>query len=448
MKTHRARARIILAGTALVISISVATPACAAETEKTKAARELLSLWAGGKHKEFVERSDETMKKVFDETKVAQAWASVEFQYGKYVSEQAAEEIAVGELSAVRLTLAFERAVLKVRFVLTKDNKLTGLFFDAVEPIDDGRVPPYAKKEALREEKLTLKCGEFELPAILTLPSGDAKGLAAVVFIHGSGPHDPDETVGASKPFRDLAWGLASRGIASLRYEKRTHKYKAEIKAEEITLEWEAIDDACAAAELLRTRPEVDPKRVFALGHSLGGIVVPFVAARDGKLAGIVQVAATARPLTDVVEDQLNYIFNLDGKVSEEEQRELDKAKPAIAALRAGKPGDAKEPLLGAPNSYWMDVLRHDNVAAAEKLTIPILILQGGRDYQVTMKEFDIWKARLGAKKNVTLRLFDRLNHLMIAGDGPSRPEEYQKPGFVDEAVVAAIVEWIEKQRQ
>src|SRR5262245_57724592 len=151
MKTHRVRARVVLAGMALAISISLAMPACAAETDKTRTARELLALWASGKHKEFVERSDDTMKKAFDETKVAQAWASVEFQYGKYVSERAAEEIATGELTAVRLTLVFERAVLKIRFVLTKDNKLTGLFFDAVEPTDDGRVPPYVKKDQLRE---------------------------------------------------------------------------------------------------------------------------------------------------------------------------------------------------------------------------------------------------------------------------------------------------------
>lgn len=445
MTIHRGRARIGLAGLVIAVSVSLVSPACAAESEKSKVARELLKLWAGGKNKEFVERSDETMKKAFDETKVAQAWQSVEFQYGKYVEEKSAEEIAVGELTAVRLTLRFERAVLKIRFVLTKDDQLTGLFFDAVEPIDDGRVPPYAKKDALREEKLTLKCEKFELPAILTLPAGDAKNLAAVVLVHGSGPHDADETIGPNKPFRDLAWGLACRGIASLRYEKRTHKYKGDIKAEDITLEWESIDDAVTAAEMLRTRAEVDSKRVFVLGHSLGGIVAPFVAKRDGKLAGIVLLAATARPLTDVIEDQLNHIFNLDGTVSADEQREWDKARPAIAAIRAGKPEEAKEPLLGAPNKYWMDVVRHDNVAETEKLAIPILILQGGRDYQVSMKEYDIWKARMGAKKNVTLRVFERMNHLMIAGEGKSGPEEYQKAGFVDESVVAGIAEWVER---
>ena len=443
MRTHRMRGRFVLAGLALAVSITVASPACAAESDKTKAARELLALWAGGKHKEFVERSDETMKKAFDETKVSQAWASVEFQYGKYISERSAEEIPAGELTAVRLTLNFERAVLKIRFVLTKDNRLTGLFFDAVEPIDDGRVPPYVQKGRLGEEKLTLTCGKFDLPAILTLPASNTSKLPVVVLIHGSGPHDADETIGPNKPFRDLAWGLAMRGVASLRYEKRTHKYKSDIKAEDITLEWETIDDACAAAQLLRDRPEIDPQRIFAIGHSLGGAAAPFVAARDGKLAGIVLMAATARPLTDVIEDQLTYIFNLDGAVSPQEQAELDKARPAIAALRAGKPMEAKESLLGAPNTYWMDVLRHDNFAATQKLDMPILILHGGRDYQVTMKEFDIWKSKLGGKKSVTLRLFDSLNHLMIAGTGRSSPEEYQKAGFVEEAVITAIADWI-----
>lgn len=420
----------------------------AGDSAKVDAAREILQLWAAGKNHEMARRSEEKMRAAMGPQKLAQAWSMAELQYGKYVREQSVEEIPSGDLTAVRFTLQFERAILKIRFVLTKDNQLTGLWFDAVDPIKDDRLPPYAKKDAFREEELTLRCGDYELPAILALPASNAKELPAVVFVHGSGPHDADETIGPNKVFRDLASGLATNGVASLRYQKRTKKYGPTAKPEELTLEWEVIDDACAAAALLRSRPEINPQRVFILGHSIGGFASPFIAQRDSKLAGIIMMAANARPACDLVEDQLHYLFNLDGKISDDERKQLEQVGKATAAIRAGRPEEAGEPLLGAPNRYWADLQARDNVAAAMRLELPMLILQGGRDYQVTKKDFDIWSAKMGEKPNVTLHLFDDLNHLMIAGEGPSSPEEYGKAGFVAERVVSRIASWVREKRE
>jgi fermentation-respiration switch protein FrsA (DUF1100 family) len=417
------------------------------ESAKVNAAREFLKLWAAGKNDEVVARSEEKMRAAMGPQKLAQAWSMAELQYGKFVSEQAVEEIHDGELTAVRFTLQFERAMLKIRFVLTKNGQLTGLWFDAVDPIKDDRCPPYAKKDAFREEELKLRSGDYELPAILTLPTAGANELPAVVFVHGSGPHDADETIGPNKVFRDLAWGLATNGVASLRYEKRTKKYGLTAKPEELTLEWEVIDDACAAAALLRSRPEISPQRVYVLGHSMGGFAAPFIAQRDGKLAGIIMMAANARPACDLIEDQLNYLFNLDGQVSDEERIQLEAVHKATAAIRGGRPDEAGEPLLGAPNRYWADLQAKDNVAAAMRIKVPILILQGGRDYQVTRKDFDIWNAKMGERPNVTFHLFDDLNHLMIAGEGPSSPDEYGKAGFVAEKVASQITTWLRENR-
>lgn len=417
-----------------------------ADSPKVKAARELLTLWSTGKADEVVARSEEKMRAAMTAQQLAQAWAAALFQHGVYVREEAAEEIPAGDLTAVRFTLRFERSILKIRFVLTKDDKLTGLWFDAVESIKDKRCPPYAKQDAFREEKLTLHCGEFELPAVLTLPVGDVKALPGVVFVHGSGAHDADETLGPNRVFRDLAWGLANRGVASLRYVKRTQQYPATLKPEAITLEWETIDDALAAAELLRGRAELDPKRVYILGHSLGGFAAPFIAQRDAKLAGLIMMAANARPLCDLVEDQLSYIFNLDGSLSDEEQTQLEQVRKGTAAIRAGRADDVKEPLLGAPALYWAELQKRDNVAAALELKLPMLFLQGARDYQVTLKDFEIWKAKFQGKPHVTLRLFDDLNHLMIAGEGKSSPAEYTKPDYVSEKVVIEVAEWIKSR--
>jgi fermentation-respiration switch protein FrsA (DUF1100 family) len=71
-----------------------------------------------------------------------------------------------------------------------------------------------------------------------------------------------------------------------------------------------------------------------------------------------------------------------------------------------------------------------------------MLILQGERDYQVTMRDFALWKAALGERKNVTLRSYAKLNHLFTAGEGKSTPAEYAS-GHVDAPVVEDIARWI-----
>ncbi len=243
-------------------------------------------------------------------------------------------------------------------------------------------------------------------------------------------------------PFRDLAWGLAGRGIAVLRYEKRTKKYPLSKTPADWTLEDEVIDDAVAAAELLRGQEDVDPNQVFVLGHSLGGTLAPYIAQKDGKLAGIIILAGASRSILDLLEDQTDYLARLGGQPPEKDRTLVD-LHQQIAAIRAGLAKEVKEPVLGVPAVYWERLHKLDQVGTAEKLSIPILILQGGRDYQVTKKDFAIWQERLGSRKGVKLRLFDDLNHLFITGKGPSTPAEYQQAGHVDEQVVRTIAEWI-----
>jgi dienelactone hydrolase len=342
---------------------------------------------------------------------------------------------------SVRFVLRFERAKVPVRIVLDRQGRLSGLWFDRPEITAAYEPPDYVKKDAFREEKVTVSAGQFPLPGTLTIPveQGPHPG---VVLVHGSGPHDEDETVGAQRPFRDLAWGLASRGIAVLRYEKRTHAHPSARKADEWTLADETIDDALAAAELLRQRPEIAAKRVYVAGHSLGGLAAPYIAQRDGKLAGIIILAGAARSVLDMLEDQYVYLAKLDGTISPEEQQQIDKLKQITAAIRAGRlqdvPADAGLPARGLAELHKLNPPQ-----AAAGLSVPILVIQGGRDYQATRADFTLWQKALGGRKDVSFRLFDDLNHLFCAGQGPSGPAEYQRPGHVDGRVIETIAQWI-----
>jgi hypothetical protein len=426
----------------LVMSLIASALPARAEDPPVTRAREIWQLLATERYDDFVATGSAEVQAAMDSKQAAQIWAGLSFRLGEYQQVESAENTEKGAYNSVSLVCRFERGTATVRLVLDQQGQMGGLWFDKVEPTAPYEPPPYVDKESFREEEVTVKCGEFELPGTLSLPKV-GKRHPAVVLVHGSGPHDQDETVGANKPFRDIAWGLASHGVAVLRYEKRTHKYPRSIKPEDITLEWEVIDDALAAAELLHQRAEIDARRVFVLGHSLGAMAAPFIAARDERLAGIILMAGGARSILDLIEDQVDYIARLDGDVSEEERKELTAIKQATAAIRAGQLDAVDQTLLDVPLEYWAHLHARDPVQAAATLRCRILILQGGRDYQVTKADYALWQKRLGGRKNVQFKLYEALDHLMIAGEGPSTPADYQQRGHVDRAVIKDIADWV-----
>jgi len=296
--------------------------------------------------------------------------------------------------------------------------------------------PAYSRPDSFRERAVTTGDGEWKLPGTLTVPAGNGP-FPAIVLVHDSGPADRDDTVGGTKIFKDLAEGLASRGIVVLRYEKRARQYSARMAGMSgNTVAEETVDDAVASAALLRTQKEVDPQRVFVLGHGLGGYVAPRIAEDDGKLAGLVILGGQVRPIEDLmVERSVNR--GVTGQ-------DLDTIKGLAKRVKTLEPADADAPpILGMPVSYLLDLKGYDPAALAKKSTIRMLILQGERDFQTTMTDFNLWKAALGTRKDVTFHSYPALNHFFVAGQGKSTDVEYRKPGHVAPEVIEDIAKWI-----
>jgi dienelactone hydrolase len=338
-----------------------------------------------------------------------------------------------GGLSMVVVPVRFAAAEANFQVTIDGAGKIAGL--GGFLPWER---PAYSKPDSFRERDVAVGDDEWKLPGTLTVPVGNGH-FPAIVLVHGSGPNDRDETIGPNRVFKDLAEGLASRGIVVLRYEKRTKQYSAKMAAmQNMTVKEETVDDAVRAAAVLRAQPEVDAKRIFLLGHSLGGNLAPRIAEADGKLAGLVLLAGNVRPLEDALIEQSEYLGAT--------QANLQTLRAQVAKVKALDPGDEDgPPVLGVPVSYWLDMKAYDPAAAAKKLTIPMLILQGERDYQVTMKDFELWKSAVGARKNVTMRSYPALNHLFIAGEGKSLPAEYGKPGHVAPEVIDDIAKFVAK---
>lgn len=392
---------------------------------------------------------DDAMKKALPVDKLESTWKTITGQVGAFKKVTGFRVESAAKLDFVYVVCQFEKIDVDVKVVFNADKQITGLFFQPSKPKFDYKPPGYAKQDSFKESEVTVGEGEWSLPATLTVPKGDGP-FPAVVLVQGSGPHDRDETVGPNKPFRDLAWGLASQGIASLRYEKRTREYGAKMAAlKDITPKEEVVDDALAAATLLRKNKVIDGKKVFILGHSLGASMAPRIAQGDGELAGLILLAGTTRPLEDVIVEQISYIISLNDPITDKQREELEKIKKQAARVKDPKLSPdtpAVDLPLGVPASYWLALRDYDPTATAAKLKRPMLILQGERDYQVTMADFEGWKKALGTQRGARLKTYPKLNHLFMEGEGKAIPAEYDRAGHVAVDVVDDIAEWVKKQ--
>jgi uncharacterized protein len=446
--------RAFLRGLLVIVTMVLpwATVAQSADAAKTaKAASEFVNLLAKQDFAAAVARFDPTMRSVLPEEKLRQTWQTLLKQAGALKNQARTRTSAQFGYDIGFVTSQFERMILDIKVVFDREGRVAGLFFVPTQEAAQSYSPPsYVKTNAFQEKAVTVGAGKWALPGTLATPRG-AGPFPALILVHGSGPCDRDETVGANKPFRDLAGGLASKGIAVLRYEKRTRQHSAECLAlgSRLTVKEETIDDALAAAVLLRHTDGIDPKRVFVLGHSLGGMLVPRIGKLDTSIAGFVIMAGPcAESFEDRMLEQLKHIYSLKTTVSPEEQKQFDDFKTAVARVKALTAADADSPVyvLGAPPRYWLDLRGYHPAQAARDLRCPMLILQGGRDYQVPPSDLETWRQALGSRRDVTFKLYPKLNHLFIAGEGKSTPAEYERAGHVAEAVISDISNWIGKR--
>jgi len=340
----------------------------------------------------------------------------------------------------------FKNAEVALRLVFDNEQKIAGMQVMEAPPLTFTPPPAYTDTTRFAERSIMIDCGDIKLPGMLTMPHA-THPVPAVVLVHGSGPHDMDQTIGPNKPFRDIAWGLASKGIAVLRYEKRTKNHGASIDLNSITPWIETGADAMAVARLAATLPGIDPKQVYVLGHSLGGMMAPKIAEKAGNLAGIIILGGNSGKLYDLVVRQLTHLAPIQDPDNRHGMKEMiEQTRQKASLIHQGKlaPNTAlEETILNLPASYWLYIKKYDQVQTAAALNIRILVLQGERDYQVDMQEYEGWKRGLKNHQKTSFISYPGLNHLFFEGQGVSSPAEYNLPNNIDYRVIRDIAAWI-----
>ncbi len=414
------------------------------------AATGVVALARAGRFDTIVERLAPPLRALATPDALRAAWEAALGEHGPVVSVgEPVEEPARAGVVMVRVPVSCERGGVTVVVAVAEGGVLGGVQLAPLDaaPVATWSPPGYVDPSAFGEREVVLGDGPLSVGGTLSLPVAPGRH-AGVVLLAGSGPLDRDETIGPNKPLKDLAWGLASRGIAVLRFDKASFTHPDDVRRiVGFTLADEYGPAASAAIDVLRKEPGVDPDRIFVAGHSLGGTAAPRVAAAERAVAGLVILAGGAAPLHRSIVRQVRYLASLD----EASAASIGPAVPALERradlvdsdrLSVATP-DAELPL-GVPASYWLDLRGYDPVASARALDRPVLLVQGGRDYQATVED-DLarWRAGLAGRSDVTVRVHPSLNHGFAPGSGPATPAEYQEPQHVAPEVVAEIAQWL-----
>ncbi|RZK49523.1 MAG: DUF3887 domain-containing protein [Pedobacter sp.] len=370
-----------------------------------------------------------------------QIWEETITKNGKIKSLQPIQSKVQGDFFSVTLEGVFEN-----------DNQNFILFFNKAENIVGIFSPPkpasykpavYADTTKFSQTSTYLGEGNKQLAAILTVPK-NTKNFPIVIFVHGSGPSDMDMTVGANKPFKDIAEGLAAQGIASIRYVKRTLVYSGDFSGA-FTVKEEVLNDVDLAIEVAKKVNGVDAKQIYLYGHSLGGMLVPKVAESKSEVKGIIISAAPARILTDIMVDQNKAAVARLNDTSATIQNELTKAIKMLDATRISSLDGIKADslIVGLPASYWVSLNTIDQVGITQKLKKKVLVIHGGNDFQVGKIDFDIWEKQLSNQKLATTKFYPDLNHLLSEQSEMGTTAQYQVPANVSEQLIKDIAAWI-----
>lgn len=402
-----------------------------------------ISQFIKGNFDDFYKDSTGQLQKKITKSTLKQGWEQIIAITGKPGESISHTYIQQNGLSSVSETIEGTLYNIIVTITYNSGGKPVGIWSNFVP-----KAPPKPQSTD-RWEEFSITVGEKKLHGMLTLPKGVQKP-PVVIMIQGSGASDMNESVGATpnRPFEDIAHGLAEHGVATLRYNKCTYQNPA---GGGDTIEYEVLDDAAAAVKMLGNDKRVDVDRIYLLGHSLGGMVAPKIAADNSQIKGFISMAGSLRSLQDIILDQNKAALEAETSLTEQQKNDLlAQIEAEIVKTKTLDDGGTNY-IMGIPTSYWKSLNAIDSINIVKKLNIPMLILQGTVDFQVYPdKDYKLWQTTLEGQNNVTYHLYNDLSHMFmpnqISRNGIPDISVYNAPNHVEPQVIMDIAAWIKGQ--
>ncbi|MBQ3393413.1 MAG: alpha/beta fold hydrolase [Lachnospiraceae bacterium] len=291
---------------------------------------------------------------------------------------------------------------------------------------------------------------DYPLNGLLTLPRDHSAPVPAVVMVHGSGPSNMDEKVMKLTPFKDLAEGLARQGIASLRYDKRTFAHgRKMIRNKSLTVKEETIEDAILAVQMLKKDPRIDHSRIFLLGHSMGAMLAPRIDAEGADVKGLILMAGTPYRLEDIVLRQLKQAGRRKSILRPLIRLEYGMYRKRFQGLYEMSDEEAKKKKFAGNLTLYYFKEMGQKTAADYLLESrkPVLIMQGGKDFQVlAKKDYRGFRKMLAGRPDTGFKLYPDLNHLFVKGifdDILKASKDYKVERHIPEEVVGDIAGFV-----
>jgi len=423
------------------------------ETVSTDTADLFFDQLKSGNGTKAAEYLSPTLKQTLPTQMLDTLWESFEKAYGKSIEEPLKSE----KTNAVHRNVTYNIKSNTIPFSITLRLNQKGQIDDLnIAPASPStyQKPSYDNPTSYTEQEVTVGSGTLALPGTLSMPVGKGP-FPALVLVHGSGPSDRDSSTGGAKPLRDLAVGLAAKGIAVLRYDKVTYEHTFKVATNpKFTLKNETVDDAISAVALLKSNPLIASSDIYVAGHSQGGFAMPLIVAADtgGDIAGTILLAGPSSKYVDVLAVQLKEIISrMKGLGQDTAPYETQVAMWSSIISTVNDPQYSVDHLPEnfpiQPAYWWFEQRDYKPTDLAKKQSGPMLVIQGENDYQVSLSEFNAWKSELKNRKDVEYKSYPNVTHLLNAYSGVSTGQEYALPSNVSSNIIDDIAAWIKKSK-